>query len=224
MKGIKDQIRQKWFLRWLLVFTNWGAQGIINADRTEKAYKILFSLLVTGLCYLVLFRNLFGHWIVELAVSFFIGHTINWLVNGSLSTILVHRLFIGNLTKKKAFDYLDDLKIRLRSESAIHTCLVFGSLSRGQLESSSDIDITFVRGCGFWNAVMAVKFMVTEKFRTNIRLIPIEPFLADSIAYTKQRYSPDEVPVVIKGSSSDLKIHFLAIQMLEEANTRNRQS
>ena len=51
MEGIKYKIRERWYLRWILLFSNWFFQGIINADTTEKYYKILFSLFLTLILY-----------------------------------------------------------------------------------------------------------------------------------------------------------------------------
>lgn len=220
MKGIKDKIRQKKYLRWILFVSNWLAQGIINADKTERFYKITFTLvntIIIAFCVTYFFSPSF---FVLITFSFFIGHTLNWLINGSISTILLHRLFIGKLTKQKAFSYLMNLTTRLEKKGCIQTCAVFGSISRGEIKESSDIDITFVRKKGFVNALLAIRFMMSEKYRTNRRLVPIEPFLADSISYMKKRYRSDEIPVVIKGEQ-ELLSFFKTTCSLEEAAKKN---
>lgn len=219
MKGIKDKIRQRWYLRWILLFSNWAAQGMINADKTEKIYKISFTLIFWGLIYF--WFNIYKlSFLLQLLSSFLLAHTLNYFVNGSLATILMHRLFIGTLTKKQAFNYLNNLETRLQSIKSIESCAVFGSISRGQLKDSSDIDITFVRKLGFLNAIKSIYFVVQEKFRTNTNLIPIEPFLADSIPYMKKRYQSNEVPIVIKGKQALLKFYdeTMSIKQAEEKN------
>lgn len=216
MKGIKEKIRRRWQLRWLLLVSNWVFQGILHADRTEKIYKLVFTFFFSAVFFLILqsLKVLATH--INIVLAIFLSHTLNWLVNGSLSTILLHRLYIGGLDKNSAFNYLFDLSRRLELIDSIKICLVFGSISRGELTKSSDIDICFVRKPGFLNAMKAIKFIVTEKFRTNINYIPIEPYLADSIDYMKGRYRSDEDPVVIKNSSRELDENFDDTLAIEE--------
>ncbi len=220
MKGIKNKVRQRWYLRWILFFSNWVAQGIINADKTEKTYKILFTLIFSVLFYVVLTINSYLSFKI-LVISVLYGHTLNWFINGSISTILLHRLFIGKLTKDTAFGYLQALKVKLASNDSIMVCAVFGSIARGGLKSSSDIDITFVRKPGFSNAVKSIFFVVKEKFYTNTHLIPIEPFLADSVSYMKKRYRDDEIPIIIKNNTSDFSKYYTQMQTIEEARILN---
>jgi predicted nucleotidyltransferase len=198
MKGIKNNIRKRWYLRWVLLLSNWAAQGILRADRTEKIYKIFFSLVSSVIFFIIIERSFLVSLQNVILVSIFLGHTSNWLINGTLFTLSLHSLLIGNLEKKKAFEYLMDLKNRLENKNYISACSVFGSISRGELKGSSDIDICFIREHGLKNALRALFFMVKEKFKTNRRLIPIEPYLADSVSYMKKRYRSDEPPVIIK--------------------------
>jgi len=217
MDGIKEKIREKWYLRWILICTNWVAQGIINADKTEKIYKISFSLFFTLILYFLLSALYPLPVAYSIMISFIIAHTLNWFINGNISTILLHRMFIGKLNKEKAFFYLKDLSLRLENNNSIVTCAVFGSIARGELKPSSDIDITFVRTPGFLNAIKSIFFMITEKYRTNVKLIPIEAFLVDSIGYMKKRYRSDEIPIIIKDISHCFSKFYEKTQTIEEA-------
>ena len=222
MEGLKEKIRQKWYLRWLLFPSNWLTQGIINADRTEKIYKIVFTLFFWGV-FFVLFQVQNIQTFSAVIISFVIAHTLNWLINGSISTILLHRLFIGKLSKDKAFNYLYNLEKRLYKTNSIAVVAVFGSITRGELKPSSDIDITFVRKPGFQNALKALLFMVKEKYTANIKQIPIEPFLADSIPYMKKRYRSDEAPIIIKGKKIILlnNKYYTEVLTIKEAAHKN---
>jgi len=220
MKGIKNEIRQRWYLRWILLPSNWLAQGIINADKTEKTYKITFTLLFWGL-FFIWFNSYNMALAGALILSFIIAHTLNWFVNGAISSILAHRLFIGKLSKEKAFRYLYTLEERLQKEGSIKATAVFGSITRGELKPSSDIDITFVRKPGFLNALKAILFMVKEKFAANLGQIPIEPFLVDSISYMKKRYRSDEIPIIIKGNKEELNSFYNKTSSIKEAAEKN---
>src|SRR6056297_2036236 len=118
MRGIKNEIRQRRYLRWMLLPSNWLAQGIIHADKTEKIYKITFTLLFWGL-FFIWFNSYNTSLAGTIILSFIIAHTLNWFVNGAISTILAHRLFIGKLSKKKAFRYLYNLEKPLQKEDSI---------------------------------------------------------------------------------------------------------
>jgi predicted nucleotidyltransferase len=217
MQGIKDKIRIRWYLRWVLLLTNWAMQGIPRADTTEKIYKIFFSIF-SSLFFFILFNVIssisFGN---SILFSLFLGHTTNWIINGSISAIFSHRLYIGNLQKKKAFNYIYDLKKRLIGNKYISSCAVFGSISRGELKGSSDIDICFIRNSGLKNACLAILFMVREKIKTNLGRIPIEPYLADSVDYMKKRYRSDEPPVIILDRNGIIRDNYKRVLSISNA-------
>ena len=137
---------------------------------------------------------------------------------------MLHRLFVGTTTKKKVFDYLTDLSQRLINHDEIGAAAVFGSISRGSLKSTSDIDISFIRRPGFINAVKSILFLVKEKRKTNFNLLPIEAYLADSVQYMKKRYRADEIPVVIKNENNVMDLNYSRLQTITDAMTINNYS
>ncbi len=201
MIGWRETIRKNPILRWSLLFSNWFFQGIRNADTTEKYYKILFTVLFTGVFFFV-FDFDDQAWSSELLFAFICGHTLNWLVNGPIAAVFIHRLFIGKIKKGKLFRYLQDLENRVERNNAISYCAVFGSIARGELKDSSDIDVGFLRKPGLINAFGGLYFITKERIHTNLAGIPFEGYLVDSLENMVTRFRKENVPVVLKQSES----------------------
>jgi len=197
MKGWRERIRQISFLRFLLLLSSWFFQGIRNSDNTEKNYKILFSIVLTIIFSIVL--N-FGEneWLMKILLSFICAHTFNWIINGPIAAIFIHRLYIGKAEKRKIFNYLHKLKDRLKNADAISYCGVYGSIARGELKNSSDIDVGFLRKPGVKYAFKGLYFITKERIITNLTGIPFEGYLVDSLDSMIARFNNESSPVILK--------------------------
>lgn len=202
MKGLKNSIRMNPYLRGLLVVSNWLFQGIIHADRTEKVYKISFSIVASVVFYLFYknFLNISSSFAI--LIGLFSGHTLNWVVNSNFYNIIIHRLLLSKLDKQKAFGYLDSLSSRLKGNPSILYATTHGSICRGDLKPSSDIDVALVRKKGFINAVRSIFFVTIEKKIADRIGIPLEIYLIDQPASAIQRFKNELNPVVIYDSDN----------------------
>ena len=214
MKGWRNTIRQHKVLRWILLFSNWFFQGIWNSDVTEKVYKVSFTAFFTVIFFILFKLDSIG---LSFFIAFLIAHTLNWLVNCSVSGILVHRLFLWKVSKEKTFNYLKSLKKRTDNSDVICYCAVFGSIARGELKVSSDVDVGFLRKPGFFNALKGLFFITLERFRTNITGIPFEGYLVDSIEKMVIRFENEQIPVVLKQSEL-IKINGISLEKAQELN------
>ena len=221
MKGFKDRIRHNTYLRWILLFSNWLFQGIIHADKTEKIYKILFTFMFSvGFYFLLKYAfNIPVVWTV--LFGFILGHTFNWLVNGSFYAILVHRLLILKLIKKNLFIYLANFVNRLEGKDFILYCALFGSICTGELKDSSDIDVSLVRKRGFINSFKALFFILKEKKLADLHGIPLELFLSDSPENSKKRFGGEHNPVVIYDPENNLNKYYSETLTLADAKKIN---
>ncbi|MBA7544634.1 hypothetical protein ES705_36995 [subsurface metagenome] len=221
MKGFKDRIIHNTYLRWILLFSNWLFQGIIHADKTEKIYKIHFTLTFSvGFYFLLKYAfNIPVVWAV--LFGFILGHTFNWFANGSFYAILVHRLLISKLNKERLFIYLDKLINRLEEKNFILYCASFGSICRGALKDSSDIDVSLVRKPGFINSFKALYFIFNEKKLADLYGIPLEIFLSDSPENSKKRFGSEHNPVVIYDPENNLNKHYSETLTLANAKKIN---
>jgi len=221
MEGIKVKIRDNAWMRWILLFSNWLFQGIIHADKTEKIYKIAFTVIVSLPIYFILSLFIKNHALLLGIISFIFGHTLNWYINGNLTTILIHRLYIGQTEKENIFDYIIELSIRAVSDSSILAITAFGSMSRGELKPQSDIDLSFIRKPGILSGLKAIFFSVREKRISHKNKIPLESYLCDSFKSVKKRFRADEAPVIIYDPNGEVNKIYKKSLSIEEAKILN---
>lgn len=175
MKGFKGFLGERIYLRWLFLPSHWLFQGIRGADRTKRIYKLLFSLLFTAIffLFLILVFNLPG-WQAML-LAFLAAHSLNWLVNCNIMGNLKHRTKIGKTEKSQIFNYLDELSDRFSTAPSILCAAAFGSLSRGELHATSDVDVSFIRRKGMTHGLAALRFLYREIRSANKRGFPWRP-------------------------------------------------
>jgi len=213
MKGIKKEIRDRWYLRWILVCTNWLFQGIHHLDVTEKVYRIFFTVISSALIYFILKYSL--------VVSVVIGHTLNWLFNSNFYNILIHRLMTSKLSKVALFEYSESLRKRLEKQDWILYAASFGSICRGKLKASSDLDISIVRKSGFLNGLKGLWFITIEKKIGDFYKIPLELYLNDIPETSVNRFKSENNPVVMYDKNNVIKNYYSVQLTLEEAKKLN---
>ena len=221
MKGIKAEIRSKWYLRWLLLISNWISQGIKSADTTEKIYKISFTIISSSIFYYLLSFYTLETFLHVLGALFF-GHTLNYIINSNFKAILVHYLLITNVKKDQIFKYLHALQNRLNKKNWILYSATFGSISKGALKSSSDVDVSIVRKPGFINAIKSLCFLVIEKKRADFCNIPLELWLSDTPENSKKRFKMESIPVIIIDDEYFLRSYYSKCISIEEAQKLNK--
>lgn len=222
MKGIKKKIRDNRYLNWILFLSNWLFQGIPNADRTEKIYKTLFTLFLWGILLWVLYSLVNVAIKKGLIISFLVAHTINWLVNGNISTILIHRLLLVKLSKYDLFSFIEKLTEKVKNENWILYAASFGSICWGDLKDSSDIDISIVRKPGFKNALKAIWFSLKEKKIADINRIPLEIYISDSPENSIKRFAGEKNPVVIFDPYNSIDKYYKEKLTIQEVKVLNK--
>lgn len=222
MKGFRNTLRMNPYLRWVLVISNWLFQGIPNSDRTEKAYKIIFSLLLSGIIFVFLNGYFQISLLRALASGIFIGHTINWLVNGNFSNIIIHRLFLATVDKRSIFDYLESLSERLKNTTSIIYATSHGSICNGNLKPSSDVDVALVRNKGFIHGLSALYFVVRERKIADWKGIPLEIYLMDSIDAAINRFKNEDNPVVLYDPHNIIDRYYKSKLSISQAKELNR--
>jgi hypothetical protein len=221
MNGVKDRIRRNPWSRWILVVSNWISQGILHADTTERAYKILFSLFFSAVFFVLLLslrHHPVGRALVEGILA---GHTLNWVLNSNLCGVIVHRLFLSRVDKEKAFAYLLSLSDRLSRREEVLYSTAHGSLSKGRFKPSSDIDVALVRKKGSANAMKALFFLVRERKTADFRGIPLEIFLSDTPDDAKRRFREESNPLVLFDPQGVVRTHYRTTLTLPEARRLN---
>ena len=224
MKGHKKKIRDNRYLNWLLILSNWLIQGILHADKTEKVYKIISTIVygITISAILIYYSKLPLIW--SLFLGLVIGHSINWILNSNFCSLIVHRLLASKTSKRNIFNYLTSLQNRINSKSWVLYSAAFGSICRGMLTDSSDLDISIVRNPGLNNAIKALCFVFIEKKRADFMCIPLELWLSDSPEDSKNRFKVENNPVVISDKIDSLDKYYEDKLSIHEAKLLNRVS
>ena len=221
MQGIKATIRDNKWLSWLLVVSNWLFQGILHSDKTEKLYRVSFTLIFWISFSLIFFYSTDLATPAIIVIGFFIGHTLNWIVNGNFYSLIIHRLKLTSLSKNNLFDYLNRFEKKIQKETWVLYAASFGSICRGALKDSSDIDISIVRRPGLKNAIKSLIFSVKEKKYADIKGIPLEIYISDTPENSISRFLAENNPVVLFDPENSISKYYKDKLSLSEAMKLN---
>lgn len=213
MKGIKKEICNRWYLRWMLVVSNWTFQSMLHLDLTEKVYKTSFTIFFT--------ITIFFFLRIPFICAFLIGHTINWLVNNNFYAIFIHRMMISKLSKGALFEYSQSLSERLTYADWVLYAASFGSICRGGLKDSSDLDISIVRKTGIINGIKGLWFVLKEKKIADYNKIPLELYLNDRPESSIKKFGAEKNPVIIYDKNNIVRKYYSQQLSLTEARKLN---
>lgn len=200
MESFKKNVLNNRYFTWLQLFSNWLMQGIFHADKTEKMYKILFTLVLWVAIVFMLFFSLKMDFIKAIFLGFFIAHTLNWFINNNLFVLLVHRMRWLKTTKIELFDQLEAIQNRLErisNKEWILYCVSHGGICKGTLNHHSDIDVSLIRKPGFMNMVRAVIFYIKEKKYADLKGVPLDIFICDTPKNCIDRSKGQKNPIVL---------------------------
>jgi predicted nucleotidyltransferase len=181
-----------------IVISNWIFQGMLYADKTERAFRLLLDGLIALILY-AFFINLIPGAYTVLTFSFFVAHTANWIFNGQ---IFVLGRYVGIKPKKQDefCKYINELKYRAEREKSIQLVAVYGSMSRKKLSESSDLDVRIIRKRGFLNGLKACLFGFSERTRALFDKFPLDLYVIDSKDHLS-KIRGDEAAIVIYNAS-----------------------
>jgi predicted nucleotidyltransferase len=172
---------------------HWAFQNMLNMDLTELSFKIMIDILLT-----LIFSLLFSIWLPLLAaivLGVLLAHTLNFLFNGQIFVVLKH---FGDVTHELSeFEqYIEAITNRLHKEPSIRWAAIYGSMTRGEIKTTSDLDIRLIRYPGLVNGIRACWFILLERTRAHLKRFPIDILMLDSPRLLK-RLRSDEPPLVI---------------------------
>ncbi|MCF6296590.1 MAG: hypothetical protein L3J08_01170 [Flavobacteriaceae bacterium] len=200
MEKFRKYILNNKYFTWLQLFSNWLMQGIFHADKTEKAYKILFTVFFWVIFFLIFLYIINTSIITSLIFAFIIAHTLNWFVNNNLYVLLVHRMRWLKTTKFELFNQLEDIQNRLElinNKDWIQFCVSHGGICKGTLNKHSDIDVSIIRKPGLKNMFYAVIFYIKEKKYADLKGVPLDIFICDTPKNCIDRSKGQKNPIVL---------------------------
>ena len=192
-------------VRYNVTIRNWIHQGFFYLDKTEMFYRLIWELIPFSFLFYFLNQINDISWFYTVMISGFFSHTINWIFNDNFWTCIMFTFpKILNPGEKLTIKYLSDLQIRTNNNESISGCMIYGSLSRGEWQIKSDLDIRILRKSGFLNGFKAYLFVFKERFIAVLKKQPLDIYLADSILFLK-KMREDEFPIFIKNKDVNLK-------------------
>jgi len=211
MSSLKDSILYNKYLSWLQFFSNWLMQGILHADKSEKAYKILFTIFFWVIFFSILYFGFNISIYRSIFFAFIIAHTINWFINCNFYVLFVHRMKWLKTTKPELFDQLYDIQDRLEKISNKDWLLYsvsLGGICKGTLNKHSDIDVTLVRKPGFKNMISAIIFYVKEKKYADFKGVPLDIFICDTPENCIKRSKYQKNPIVMIDHENEVDVYY----------------
>lgn len=180
----------------VIILTNWLFQGLLYADKTERFFKMCLDLGATATIFIMLPSfNI----IPRFLIAFFVSHTLNWTFNGQIFA-LAKNFDIVNNNPQKIIDYANEIKERASREKSIDCVLVYGSLVRGEIKSTSDLDMRVIRRPGFTNGIRACIFGLMERRRALFNKFPLDFYVIDGTEHLIKMRS-DEKPLILLNKS-----------------------
>ena len=190
----ESKIMQK-LLRYPLVAVtiHWTFQSLFYMDPTERRFKLMLDVVPTVTGGVLLSRWL--PWKFAWVAAFLVAHTINFLFNGQLWGALKFYGFVNN-TYEAFENYTQSMAERIKAESSIGYAAVYGSRTRSEWKSSSDLDLRLVRRPGWRNGLRACVFVLIERARALFLGFPLDIYVLDDFD-SLARLRPDELPMVL---------------------------
>lgn len=176
----------------IIIFTNWLFQGILYADKTEKIFRLCLDIIIALLMYKFMFDSK-NH--INLLIAFLTSHTLNWIFNGQLFALSKNFGIIHN-DPERIINYAYGVKNRASKEESIKSVILYGSLVREEIKSSSDLDLRIIRKNGLFNGLRACIFGLKERCRALFYRFPLDIYVIDSSKHLMKMRS-DENPIVL---------------------------
>jgi len=180
-----------------ILIRNWLFQGFIYMENCERLLKLLLSLLLTIIFYIPLHIFLNLNFTLTFFISFFTSHTINWLFNGHFFVLM--RYFGYKTSVEYLYNYLKRLEEIYRNNKYIDSIAIFGSISRGNLKTTSDIDVRFIPYDGLVNILFTLLIAIKERIFAFMHKIPLDLYVITK-SNSLQKIRDDEInsAIVIK--------------------------
>lgn len=190
----------------VMILSNWTFQGMLYADKTERLFRLLLDGLMTLVLYVILI-NFISSSHAALIFAFLIAHTLNWIFNGQLFVLAKNFDILYN-EPQRFIDYANGIKIRASRDKSIDCVVVYGSLVRGEIKTTSDLDVRIIRKSGIINGFRASVFGLMERSRALFNRFPLDIFVVDSTDHLL-KMNDDEKPQILYDQNGILRKQIL---------------
>lgn len=166
-----------WLRFIVLAVSSFVFQGTVYMDTSERLFKFGTDIVLSASIYSALSSVPSRKRRVVTAIV--LAHSANYLLNGHLCAMLKKFDLIS--TSPATFDYwMQLLRRRTQSHPSIAGAAAYGSLSRGTLNSTSDLDVRVIRYSGLVHGVRACVFVARLRLLALVSQFPLDIYLLDS--------------------------------------------
>lgn len=176
--------------RFMVLLSNFLLQGLRYMSYGEAIFKITITF------FLALILIIFG---AEPWVAFFVGHFLNYVFNGQF--FVVYR-YLGS-KQVMSFNNLTefiDLIDRYGQVFQPADVLLIGSFCRGQMRSSSDLDIRIFHENSLVPSLKAYMMAMMLRFKGLVLRFPIDVFCFSKLEFLN-KIDPSEIPACFNSDS-----------------------
>jgi predicted nucleotidyltransferase len=178
-----------------ILFSNWLTQNMLYAEWVEVLFRICLEF--TIFCVI---SALF--WIINDQLSIYniiiivlLTHTTTFLVNGQFFVLLRFFKDVYN-DPVTLIEYPEGICKRLRDKKSILAAVLFGSISRKNFSSSSDLDVRIIAQHGIIDNFIACFWVFLERFIALLRRHPLDIYvITENSGLEKIR--TDEMPIIL---------------------------
>ena len=167
-----------------VLISNFIFQGILYMSTGEKIFKISVTLIFSIILHFFI-RNAY--------ISVFLGHLINYIFNGQY--FVVYR-YLGSepvLNRTELDGFIRLISTSIEKFTPIDV-LIIGSFCRGEMRSSSDLDIRIYHDGSFFDSVKAYTMAFYLRFKGLIMKFPIDVYCYSNMNFM-ENVRKDEIPV-----------------------------
>jgi predicted nucleotidyltransferase len=182
------------------LLVHWCFQGLLYADRTERAFKV--GLTATGAILLTGFLGLFLPLGWAFVIALVVAHTLSFAMNSHPFVVLKHFGMVKT-GQKEVEGVIQRLATESSREPGIVWAGVYGSLARNSWNEFSDLDVRLVRRPGWANGIRACWFLLRQRALATWQRFPLDMYVLDSPKLL-ERMRADEPPLVILDRSSSV--------------------
>lgn len=163
----------------ILLLSNWTFQGFFYMDRTERVFKIASEVSETIMLLAAMLPMVPA--IPSLILTIATVHTANWMLNCQFFA-LMRKFGCVKTTRERFTRYLNSLAESSSKASCLQSVNVYGSMARGVLEDTSDLDIRILRKRGVVCGIKACTFAARQRIAAFFMVLPLDIYIYDDSA------------------------------------------
>lgn len=201
----KKKYEEKKFLSYILNFkiivliSNFFFQGMRYMSAGELLYKISITIILSLLIFLII-ENFF--------LSLLIAHFINYILNGQYFVLFRYLSVKSVMSRENLYEFIkiiNNLIARYKPKDV----LVIGSLCRGKMNPSSDLDLRVYHKPDFKSSLKAYIMATRLRFLGLILKFPVDVYCFSDLSFLA-KISDEETPVNFLENEKILKIYPLS--------------